>query len=667
MVGFSIDNGHGLLYNLGEVIMKGTLNTKRQIFAVSPTAFGQSFTDLQLKGGFVAMLKLQGNTKEVGRTLLCSRPFLRIELCNKSVVDNDSFTPCQKADHIERFQVGGTVCVLEATMTFDSPMFGTKEMTVDVPVCLLDPSRPVYLRFDGVRLAWIQNEIINCDFPYGEVVDFVDGPYQNGAGVAFDMADALTESEVEQPAVVNMAYFCPTAYNEWAGDTSVFSKDGVYHLTYLVDRHHHTARWGAGGHEVKHLITRDFVNWTDVGTLVKVDEPWKSVGTGTMFYWNGKYGYTHGWHTERVVPEEQTGNQIFIERGHEQVNTPITYEEIASRGFLPAGTAFMQSDDGINFSYVNMQLHVAENPSVYPASDGGLTMMAGFGSRGEWHADAPTKTWTKVDQFDVTKGVMKASEECPFLFEKGNFKYLVAGTNGFWMRKGCEPWQEVAADGTDVYDGTFVPSVCVGDDGRIILSGWVSAPEWGYFIVHRELTQRPDGRLDMKWLKELAPKAEELVPCEGKDLIQGRSYYYRAKVKVGKSGKVKILLDGDTQTEILLDTKAEKMQIAKVADGTAPSIATMAEQMPNLDSRDGLVNPHFKSQDFALGRVDVIKGEYDVKMVVYYEPKMGNTIVDMEVAGARTLISNRGKVSVRSIITSVQDGLLVKEDLHEII
>lgn len=646
--------------------MKGTFTSKKKIFTAIGARLGVSPLDVAPDEGFTLALTLQEIPEEVKRLTLVKVPFLRVEFVRADVRDPKALTPCEAQDHLWRF--GDVVDLIEATVTFQSATMGRRDMAVDLVCALVDFTRPVYLYYDGVRLAWIQDEVINCDMPFGKVVSEGDDVLVSDcATVRFGGRGALTASEVEVSKKKNLAYFVPDGYNVWAGDTSGFFHEGTYHLMYLIDRHHHKSRWEGGAHAVMHVTTRDLVNWTET-ELLTLDEQWKTAGTGTMLFHSGRYYYVHGWHTSRFVPEEETGTQIFIERGHEHVNQPITYDEIKERGFLPCGANFMTSTDGLNFTRECYQFHVAENPCVYAKEDGSLVMMAGYGSDGEWTADSITSKWTKKEGFSMTASVMKPSTECPFLLEANGFRYLIAGRSGFWMAKMGEPWQDVAKDGVDLYDGLFVPCPVKSEDGRLILSGWLPCGgEWAYMIVHRELLQRPDGRLDECWLRELAPQKDELTPLCG-EMQRGKSYYAEFDLSVEKGGVARITFDGDERVELTLDEADERIQIATVKEGKAHAdrLLTLAEQMPDLSATSEAKDCHLTAHDFAIGRADGLRGAYMVRAVIYVEPKLNATVIDCEIGGRRTIISQRGQVWYGSVSADVEGGKVNATRIYEL-
>ena len=42
---------------------------------------------------------------------------------------------------------------------------------------------------------------------------------------------------------------------------------------------------------MRHLTTKDFLQWIDHGPVTEVAAQWQTVGTGTMFFHKGKYYY----------------------------------------------------------------------------------------------------------------------------------------------------------------------------------------------------------------------------------------------------------------------------------------------------------------------------------------------------------------------------------------
>lgn len=60
--------------------------------------------------------------------------------------------------------------------------------------------------------------------------------------------------------------------NVFVGDCMPYTKDGEYHVLYLIDRHHHTSKWGLGGHEWGHISTKDLNSWKIHPTAVPLTD-----------------------------------------------------------------------------------------------------------------------------------------------------------------------------------------------------------------------------------------------------------------------------------------------------------------------------------------------------------------------------------------------------------
>lgn len=75
----------------------------------------------------------------------------------------------------------------------------------------------------------------------------------------------------------------------FVGDCMPYTKDGVYHVLYLKDRHHHTSKWNLGGHQWEHISTTDFKTWKIHPTAVPIEDPEEgSFCTGSWFEDGGK-------------------------------------------------------------------------------------------------------------------------------------------------------------------------------------------------------------------------------------------------------------------------------------------------------------------------------------------------------------------------------------------
>ena len=497
-----------------------------------------------------------------------------------------------------------------------------------------------------------------------------DKAFLSGFEVATDL-EHLQRIEHKRTYEGSVQHYLPRGFNTWAGDVVTFFHDGVFHLIYFLDRHHHGNRWGGGAHYFHQLTSTDLVDWTDHGPMFELDEPWQSVGTGTMFHHKGKYYFTHGWHTTRVVPWERTAS-VFMDRyfkAHGKMR-PFASDELY--GMTLSGSTYAVSYDGIHFTKVPKVFNTAENPSIYTNPDDSLTMYCGSGT---WKAKDIDSDWTHVDPKFPMAGAqqpMRNTNECPSFFNWNGFRYLLMGVTGFWTAKGDGPFVDSAAEGHDIYDGLAVPMVAPFTGNRMIIGGWLSGIGWGSCIAVRELIQYPDGRLGMKWPDEMAPKtgktlheAADTVVTVGRPVgygfEAGQSVYVEMKLHAQAEGRMAVrLADAENPSrscEFQLDFGKQRMQISPCgADGGFhPEIQTIREGLKTMPqdhlgwgvkASHGI---HAGSQNFCLENVDVLNGTFTLKIIIRYSPKMRCTVFDAEVAGQRTLISNRVRLKANAL------------------
>lgn len=540
-----------------------------------------------------------------------------------------------------------------------------RTMTLGLPLNLFDAlEKPVYLLYDGVRFAWIVNgDTVNINFPTGELKAESDDIYISNCseiGVCYDIK--LLESE-EKTEVKNrsIAFYSARGYNAWGGDIVNFWHDGVYHFLVLLDRHHHGNRFGGGAHSTYHMTTIDFVHWENYGEIYPIQNQWESFGTGTMFFWDGKYYYSHGFHTDRVIPREKVGSRL-LEKNYEKdgVFTAVTYDKLKENGLLPGGSNYMVSDDGIHFISGKKQIHCSENPSIHTDKDGGLVMYAGYGAAGVWHAPDIDGPWKKEDTdmpiFDNSSPV-KNSTECPSIFEWNGYKYIIMGFRGYWQSGyRNNKFTDLAVIGDDIYDGLCVPMV-QNCGGRYILAGWVGGSGWAFVTLHRELVQHEGGRLGIRWMPELTPDASELekiaeiksVTEKDELRLDGKvSYYLECRVKPQKNGRVGLAVSGSGKPFVFeLNSARRKVQTLETenTNNFTEEVKALYEYIPEAPGK----NVHTNSHDFAIANVRELTDEYTLKIIFHYEKKSDNLVMDAEIGAGRTFVSNRPYFRAESI------------------
>lgn len=558
----------------------------------------------------------------------------------------------------------GYVPVLETEIYLNVPYHPERTaMKIGIPLTLYNAvEQDIVLMYDGLHL-WLcmDGEVVNENFPIGTIRNTANDPTLRTtsklASLAFseDLA-AIKTIPYEKTMDCGIRYYSPAGHNTWAGDVVNFWHDGTYHLIYFYDRHHHGNRFGGGAHYFRQLTTTDFKNWTDHGPIFELAEPWQSVGTGTMFYWRGKYYFAYGFHTGRNIPEEHLFGSELIRRYREDGYTmAVPYDEIMREGKYPNGANLAVSNDGISFRVMGEMFHWEENPSVYTKEDGGLFMCVGDGI---WESDTPKGKWQQTKPgFPPcgTRSVMRNSAECPSFFAKNGYRYIIMGLTGFWRtEKDSETYFDSAAMGYDIYDGLLVP-MAVNCDGRLILAGWLNGIGWGSVIVHRELLQHEDGSLGMRWLPEDEIDTITQIPViDNCAVTDGQtSYYWEIDVHPGDGGVLAVTF-GDNCT-LRIDTIHREVQIADPDMERVPPIHERIHEIPA-----DVVNPwlfhdtHIETHNFSIANVRGLDSPFKVRILTHFERKMNATLIDAEIAGERTIISNRvgAKIHTVSAITT---------------
>ena len=638
-------------------------------FNFSAVRFKSPTKEKKLESGFILKVRLKElPTNEERRTIIKTRYFSVAAVKFHFPCDEEKLSRLEKKDDIRIYaDENGDVYVLEISATFDSPYLKEPRFTcVDLLLNVYDATKKyAYAYYDGIKLGWIyDDEEINYDYIFGDLFGdkvkdvIIDDDVEVSVSTELSKIKKTCEEVTSEK---DFNFYSPKAYNAWAGDVVNFYHDKTYHLLFLYDRHHHCSRWGGGAHTMYHFITDDFKSWKECPPLVSLDEQWKSLGTGTMFFSEGKYYFTHGWHTSRMIPEDKTGSRLMLERSIDGKKlTPLSYDELKKNGLYPSGANYVGSDDGINFVSGKSMFHVSENPSVY-RDDGGLFMYGGYGSSGIWRANSIDGEWVLDEKTKVPSSKLYPSDECPSMFEYNGYKYLLLGGTGYWKtdKNGTE-YTDRAIDGFDVYDGLSYPMVTVTDDGRMIMAGWIRGLGWGSVVIHRELIQGEDGRLYMKWLKELSPDTDKLKLVSKNDndvrIDEKRSYYIEFDVESCADTRTVVRFSGEKQAVLVIDSKQKTVRINDGEDEVLPLYRIVNEGK----DRDAIGNLHFQGVNFAIGQVDNIQKPYKVRIQLHYEKKSDNAFIDCEIGEKRTIVSDRvnqrfSKVSFEAFGGKIKD------------
>lgn len=515
--------------------------------------------------------------------------------------------------------------------------------------------------------------VINEDLIYGslaessEIKAYINKEFVKEVKYSNDVENVKFDIEKKKLQKKPICY-TPFGHNTFIGDVVNFYHDGVYHMLYMPDTHHHSNRWWCGAHHFEHMITKDFITWEDVGAIWDVTEQWQSTGTGTMFFFNGKYYVAFGLHTDRMKSKDKLIDDEIKDYFNEHGETLIiSYDEIFQKGKFPIGTSYAVSDDGINFKCSDKIVNIVDNPSIY-AKDGKLIMFSGGNV---WESNDIDKPWSiikkKFPPCYKESGMLNTGE-CPSYFEWNGYKYLIMGFTGFWRtEKNSDTFFDSAASGYDIYEGLAVPMAVKTDDNRAIMAGWLGGIGWGSAVVHRELVQFSDGTLGSRWLPELIPETKLIKKlCETETdykVEEPKSEYYIELDVKSNCGKfaVKFMNDDNTGCELQLDFDKKTVQFADISDENKMSEAIsplymVIDEIKNKENCGAgndinYSNLACRGRNFSIANVNYTKDTI-LKIMMYYHPKMDTTVIDAEINGERTLISNRSDLLVNRIKTS---------------
>ena len=556
----------------------------------------------------------------------------------------------------------GTLPVVEAELVLHPDEgIGGGTLTVGVPLAMLSQpygKHDVVLQFTGIEWTiYIDGKLYDNDFAIGypSLGEEVKVCSKSAVSDVEIYAPALQPVQVEEHRVAkNIQYWTPPFHNAWVGDVVTIYHEGRYHVFYLFDRRGHASKLGRGGHYFEHLSTEDFKTWVEHEPAVPIEYQWETMGTGTPFVVDGKLCVAYGLHTTRIYPREKTALPMMWDY-YEKNKRSQVLDYTTLEGVVPAGSTYSVSGDGVaEFTKSNMLVHPCENPSISVRKEGGLLMLANYGARGEWRAESIADGWRIENEHFPPGG------DCTFYFEWGDYDYIVGGFNQLYSRRrgeGNDGWWSVVAEGRDMYNGMSVPAVSEIDDDRMLLAGWVKTQNWGGVLAIHELVQFPDGRLGSKWMEEITPATEpaEKLPQDDKIVIDKPSFLLTFDVESEQAmqGRVGVTLCGeqdfDNSCEWQLQLDRERAQFAAgVAEGFALNERTVREGGDLAAARNYAIAGGMRQS-----------GTTPVRMMVYYDEKLRGSIVDVEIAGQRTMISYRQDLKPERIELRM-DGAKIK-------
>ena len=413
----------------------------------------------------------------------------------------------------------------------------------------------------------------------------------------------------------------------------------------MYDRRGHQSKFGRGGHYFEHLSTKDFRHWTEHEAAVPIEEQWETFGTGTPFIFNNQLCISYGYHTTRIYPREQT-------------TLPELYQYLDKHGRtgsfnrhqmtgVAAGSSYSVRDDGVHFRKTGILFHPCENPSIYVDPKGDLKMLANYGARGTWASDSVSGGWRCLDENFPLGG------DCTFFFHWGDYDYIIGGFTRLWSKQTEQPdsvYRDVVAEGLDFYNGSCVPTITEIPNNRFVMAGWMWMKAWGGPLVIHEMVQLPEGgRIGTKWMDELVPAiSPDVITLSGSsdkiEKVPSGSFLLTFDVTpVASDGKL---------TVNLLPSVDRGIQDAcewKLDNGEKRAQYTLAggESIRERSLREG--GAPQQGRNYAIENLIDTDKTFTVRMLVKASDKFDGSLVDTEIAGKRTMVSYREKLTVERL------------------
>ncbi|MBN2296085.1 MAG: hypothetical protein JXM70_26880 [Pirellulales bacterium] len=561
----------------------------------------------------------------------------------------------------------GSVPVLEAKVRLHSAEHPDwKDMTIGIPLAMLkepEGEHEVVLNFSGVRWTiYMDGDLLDNDFPFGypqwpaKSTWKLDAKFVERASL-YVPAIVPTGKQAPKPHVASVQYWTPPGHNSWVGDVATIFHQGRYHVFYLYDRRHHQSKFGKGAHYFEHLSTADFKTWTEHEAATPLEAQWECIGTGTPFVFEDKFCIAYGLHTERIYPYEKTTlpAQMAYIQAH---GCTGTFNRNAPG--VPIGSMYSVSEDGVtNFKKTWTCFHPCRNPSIYHDPSGKLRMFANNHGKGTWESESVDGGWRCLSP-DFPPG-----GDCTFFFQWGRFDYIIGGFKNLWSKPADAPdseYEDIVGKGLDFYDGLNVPAISEIPGGRFLMSGWTHIRGWGGNLVIRELLQLPDGRIGSKWMDEIIPLAEKpktLAARVSKTVtfpLDNSSFLltfdvHSAEAKKGRFG-ISFLPENGKQASCELQLCLDDSR-AQFGPGLLKDFAVRQKSL-----REGGV-PN-RTANYAIENLIDVDQPFSVRLIVKDDDKIGGSLIDVEIAGRRTMISYRPELTVKKIAVRVE-GVAIED------
>ncbi|MBE6883295.1 MAG: hypothetical protein E7487_01675 [Ruminococcaceae bacterium] len=324
---------------------------------------------------------------------------------------------------------------------------------------------------------WIDGVLMDEEWPCGS--HFLENSSIDVEGCSIQISDR-EYVEQEEPAVVgtfqNAEGWRPEE-NVFVGDCMPYAHEGVYHVLYLKDRHHHQSKWRKGAHQWSHISTKNFVDWEIHPMAVAIDDPKEgSICTGSWICHEGKH---YLYYTVRMCD-----------------GSPATI----CRSLSEDGYHFKKDRE---FSFVLSERYTAasaRDPKIVKDEQGLFHMIittslteTGIGCLAHLVSD-DLNSWTELEEPLYIAPEDKGEPECPDYFYKDGYYYLICSLRGrayyLYSKEPFSGWKQAE----DPIPCESVPKAAEWN-GRLIFTGFNKMNDYAGTLTFMEAQVKPDGEL----------------------------------------------------------------------------------------------------------------------------------------------------------------------------
>ena len=273
------------------------------------------------------------------------------------------------------------------------------------------------------------------------------------------------------------------AENIFVGDCMPHCHEGVYHVLYLWDRHHHQSKWGKGAHQWAHISTEDFVNWNMHPLVVELDDPTEgSFCTGSWIF-DGQTHYL--FYTVRSCGNSAAEIRRSVSKDGYHFEKDKNFAFALSDRFTPPS---------------------ARDPKMFVDSEGVYHMILTTSYRALRRGciahliSYDLNEWIEQEEpfFIAPEGM--GEPECPDYFSKDGFYYLVYSLRGkgyyLYSRKPFSDWQ---VPENPIIPCKSVPKAAVWNN-RLIFAGFDGHGRYAGEMTFMEAIVKENGEFEYKTL-----------------------------------------------------------------------------------------------------------------------------------------------------------------------